>query len=52
VVPVNWRLAPAEMAAIIDDAGAPIVFFGPDYDGARKEIVDALPHVRTWVPVD
>ena len=25
-VAVNWRLAPAEMAAIIDDSGAPVLF--------------------------
>jgi long-chain acyl-CoA synthetase len=52
MVPVNWRLAPTEMAAIIDDSGAPILFFGSDYDGARKEIATALPDVRSWVNID
>ena len=33
-VAVNWRLAPAEMAAIIEDAGATVLFYGPDYDAA------------------
>ena len=51
MVPVNWRLAPPEMAAIVDDAGAGIVFFGPDYDAARKEFAGATPGVRTWVPI-
>ena len=30
-VAVNWRLAPAEMAAIIDDSPATVLFFGTDY---------------------
>ena len=37
-VAVNWRLAPAEMAAIIEDAGATVLFFGPDYAAAVKEV--------------
>lgn len=31
VVPVNWRLAPPEMAHIIDDAGARVVFVGAEF---------------------
>ena len=30
-VAVNWRLAPAEMAAIIDDSGAPVLAIHADY---------------------
>ena len=30
-VAVNWRLAPAEMAAIIDDSAAPILAMHSDY---------------------
>ena len=30
-VAVNWRLAPAEMAAIIDDSGAPLLAIHADY---------------------
>ena len=37
-VAVNWRLAPAEMATIIDDARARVVFFGTDYTAAIKEV--------------
>ena len=44
-VAVNWRLAPMEMAAIIEDAGAPVVFFGPDYAAAVKEIGPAVDRV-------
>ena len=37
-VAVNWRLAPAEMAAIIDDSGAPVLAVHADY----------LRHWPTW----
>ncbi|MGD0394739.1 MAG: long-chain-fatty-acid--CoA ligase [Acidimicrobiales bacterium] len=51
-VSVNWRLAPAEMAAIIEDARAPVVFFGPDYAAAVKELTPEVTCVKTWVPLD
>jgi long-chain acyl-CoA synthetase len=50
-VAINWRLAPSEMAAIIADAGADIVFFGADYADAAKEIAATTP-VRHWVGLD
>jgi long-chain acyl-CoA synthetase len=34
LVPVNARLAPAEMRAILDDAGVSVVFADADYPGA------------------
>jgi long-chain acyl-CoA synthetase len=34
LVPVNSRLAPAEMAAILDDAGVSVLFADADYPGA------------------
>jgi long-chain acyl-CoA synthetase len=51
-VAVNWRLAPAEMASIIDDSGAAVVFFGPDYAGAVKEIRPEAAGVRAWLPLE
>ncbi len=51
-VAVNWRLAPAEMAAIIEDARARVVFFGSDYATAVKELTPYVTCVRTWVPLD
>ena len=41
-VAVNWRLAPAEMAAIIEDAEATVLFFGPDYAAAVKELTPSV----------
>ena len=37
-VSVNWRLAPAEMAQIIDDAQARVVIVGPDFFGPVEAI--------------
>ena len=30
-VPLNWRLAPAELMAIVADAGAPLLLAGPAF---------------------
>ena len=35
-VAVNWRLAPLEMAAIIEDAGAGVLYYGPARRGRRS----------------
>ena len=51
-VAVNWRLAPSEMAAIIEDAGAAVLFYGPDYAGAVEEMIPQLATVRRYVPSD
>ncbi len=51
-VAVNWRLAPAEIAAIVEDAGAPILFYGPDYAAAVKEVQTLVSGVRQWVALE
>ena len=51
-VAVNWRLAPAEIAAIVDDAGAPVVIYGADYAATVKEVTPLVSSVRTWVAID
>ncbi len=48
-VAVNWRLSPVEMAAIIDDAAAPVLAIHSDYLSALAEMPSALPSVRTIV---
>ena len=50
-VAVNWRLAPTEMAAVVEDAQATVLFFGADYAAAAKEIAPLVDSVRTWVPL-
>ncbi len=51
-VTVNWRLAPAEMAGIVMDAGAVAMFVGTDYADAAKEIAAVATSVREWVSLD
>ena len=51
-VAVNWRLAPAEMASIIEDAGAAVLFFGAEYAAAVKEFAPQVDCVRQWVSLD
>src|SRR5580692_8511550 len=51
-VAVNWRLAPAEMAAIIDDAAASILVVHADYLPALAQMASALPAVRCIVVLD
>ncbi len=51
-VAVNWRLAPAEMASIVEDAGAGVLFFGAEYAAAVKEFAAQVDCVRQWVSLD
>ena len=50
-VAVNWRLAPAEIGAIIDDSGAPVLVIHTDYLAALKDMPTALPSVRRIVVI-
>jgi long-chain acyl-CoA synthetase len=48
-VAVNWRLAPDEMAAIIEDSAAVILFVHADYLPALGQMEGSLPLVRRIV---
>jgi long-chain acyl-CoA synthetase len=50
-VSVNWRLAPPEMAQIIEDAAAEVVIVGPDFVPAVERIEGDLGRVHTIVAV-
>src|ERR1700679_3581415 len=50
-VAVNWRLAPAEIDAIIDDSLAPLLFIHSDYLPALAEGASGLPAVRRIVVI-
>ena len=50
-VAVNWRLAPAEMGAIIDDAAAPVLAIHADYLSALENMPSGLPSVRRIVVI-
>src|SRR3954451_1987591 len=48
-VAVNWRLAPPEMAYIINDAGAKVLFVGPEFVDQLRAIEDQLQTVTKVV---
>jgi long-chain acyl-CoA synthetase len=48
-VAVNWRLAPAEMAAIIDDSTATVLAIHADFVPALQQMSGGLPAVRRIV---
>jgi long-chain acyl-CoA synthetase len=50
-VSVNWRLAPVEMAQIIDDAHATAVFVGPEFVSHLEKIEADLARVHTVVAI-
>ncbi len=50
-VAVNWRLAPAEIAQILDDSTAKVVFVGPDFVDHVEKIEDELKTVTTIVAI-
>jgi long-chain acyl-CoA synthetase len=42
-VPLNWRLAPAELATIVADAGSEVLIAGPEYAEIAAAIGDEVP---------
>ena len=48
-VAVNWRLAPLEMAAIIEDSSAVVLIYGDDYADAVEVITEHATSVRRYV---
>src|SRR4051794_19819788 len=43
LVPLNWRLAPPELAAVLADARAPLLIIGPDYRDVARDVLARLP---------
>jgi acyl-CoA synthetase (AMP-forming)/AMP-acid ligase II len=52
LVPVNWRLAPPEIAFVINDCGAEMLFVGADFLDTVAAIRDRLPRVRAVIVTD
>jgi long-chain acyl-CoA synthetase len=42
LVPLNWRLAPAELGAVLADAQAPVLIAGPTYREVAQGVLDGL----------
>ena len=41
-VPLNWRLAVPELRTVLEDAGAPLVIVGPEFERTAAEVVAPL----------
>ena len=46
MVPIGWRLAPAEMAYIVNDTAAKILFTGPGFEALGTALQGHLTHVE------
>src|SRR3569833_2989076 len=52
MAPVNWRLAGPEVAFIVGDCKAPVLFAGPEFITQIHQIRDQLPGVRTVITTE
>jgi acyl-CoA synthetase (AMP-forming)/AMP-acid ligase II len=52
MVPVGWRLAPAEWAFIVNDTGARLLFTGPSFDDVATALSGQLGHVELIISAD
>ncbi len=52
MVPVGWRLAPTEIAYIVNDTEARLLFAGPGFDDAARALTNDLPHVERIFTAD
>ncbi|MCO1653798.1 long-chain-fatty-acid--CoA ligase [Pseudonocardia humida] len=48
---VNFRLAPPEIVYVINDAGARLLFVGPEFAGAAQQLRDKIPTVEQVVHI-
>src|SRR5713226_9885410 len=52
MAPVNWRLAGPEVAFIVADCKAPVLFVGPEFITQVRNIKAQLPDVRTVITTE
>src|SRR3954466_13818944 len=52
MAPVNWRLAGPEIAFIVGDCKAAVLFIGPEFVDQVRELQAQLPGVRTFMTTD
>jgi len=52
MAPVNWRLAGPEVAFIVSDCKAPVLFVGPEFITQARNIKPQLPEVRTVITTE
>lgn len=52
MTPIGWRLAPPEVAYIIEDSEAPIVFVGPEVIGQTETVAGHLTYRPTVIAME
>jgi acyl-CoA synthetase (AMP-forming)/AMP-acid ligase II len=52
MAPVNWRLAGPEVAFIVEDCKAALLFVGPEFIALVHDIKDKLPSVRAVITTE
>src|SRR5664279_1633460 len=52
MAPVNWRLAGPEVAFIVEDCKAPVLFVGPEFIGLIDKIRPQLHSVRSFIATE
>jgi acyl-CoA synthetase (AMP-forming)/AMP-acid ligase II len=52
IVGVNWRLAPPEIAYVLNDAGCEVLFVGKDYYAAIEKILIDCPKLKAVIAMD
>jgi fatty-acyl-CoA synthase len=52
MAPVNWRLAGPEIAFIVEDCKAPVLFVGPEFVEQVRGIQPQLPGVRSFIDTE
>ena len=52
VVPINWRLAPPEIAYIVADALAPILFVGPEFVATAETLSRDVATLKTVIVME
>src|SRR5258708_37523027 len=52
MAPVNWRLAGPEIAFIVGDCKAPVLFVGPEFTTQVRNIKSQLPDLRTVIATE
>ncbi|MBV9564557.1 MAG: fatty acid--CoA ligase [Bradyrhizobium sp.] len=52
MAPVNWRLAGPEIAFIVEDCKAPVLFVGPELITQVRNIKSQIPTVRTIITAE
>ena len=52
MAPVNWRLAGPEIAFIVGDCKAPVLFVGPEFVEQVQRIQAQLPDVRAFIATE